>query len=81
MFSSLALVLWIGVGTQIARPYVPKLAISTAGCNATDGIWQSLIGNVTSLTEDPVTSTVTEATTLFPNLRPVTTIASAAIKR
>lgn len=51
LFTSLSLVLWIGIGTQVHQPPLPKLEVSTTGCNITD-----LFTNVTNIENHEILS-------------------------
>ncbi|GAB6023076.1 Sodium-coupled monocarboxylate transporter 1 [Chamberlinius hualienensis] len=64
LFSSLTFVLWLGIGAQVAKPYYPRLPISTSGCNAAEDFFMN-----TTFVSSTVLPTL--QTTLAPTMQTV----------
>jgi sodium-coupled monocarboxylate transporter 8/12 len=58
-FSSLIFTLWLGIGAQIYKPFVPKAPVSTDGCPVINSTTVSWLTTTASSVMDDMTTAVT----------------------
>lgn len=80
LFSSLALMFWIGIGAQVVKPPIPKANISVSGCNWNLTTTAATATTILNSTVSTISTAVTNTTTTLANTTTFEAVTKSALE-